>query len=401
MLPPVAETDEHLLARWRETLTTLRGYDGQQLDPVDRQTRNELRQQLERAEAELDRRGLRAMAVTPSGPWQPLPLHERPSDASPPVVEPAWQPRDELVIRSDLRIFVDWRMDEEHWPFLDDGLDREWAQEVARELPRFPDSRPLTHRRPAPFVPELRDGLTSAQRLLFERLGNGATSEHQLLADAPKELGPSLAQALAELRLPRRHPLLFENHGLLSLAPLARELITVESGRVRVHGGFFPNLLSNGVADLFALPAFRIDRVLGAAALLTSYPTTPDQDLMNMVGVCVVGPGFAVRRTSGRFGIDSGGTISVWVEPRQWVQTRGLEFHFATAADAERAGERLRLAQERHEFAEGTSYVLFDATKLGVTLPPGTHGVAVVRRLMMDRALESRWEVNTTALDAD
>lgn len=40
-------------------------------------------------------------------------------------------------------------------------------------------------------------------------------------------------------------------------------------------------------------------------------------------------------------------------------------------------------------------------TKLGVTLPPGTYGVAVVRRLMMDRALESWWQVDTTAIDVD
>lgn len=39
----MAESDEALLVRWRELLTTIRGYDGQSLDPVDRQTLNELR----------------------------------------------------------------------------------------------------------------------------------------------------------------------------------------------------------------------------------------------------------------------------------------------------------------------------------------------------------------------
>ena len=401
MLALVAETDEHLLARWRETLTALRGYDGQQLDPVDRQTRNELRQQLERAEAELDRRGLRTTPVTPSGPWQPLPLHERPPEVSPVAVEPTWEPRDELVSRSELRILLNWRMEEEDWPFLDPALVREWEQEKARVLPLFSDAEPLMHRRPAPFVPELRDGLTAAQRLLFERLGHGAASERQLLADPPGEHGSSLEQALAELRLPRRVPLLVEHDDLLELAPLAREMLTVESGRVQVHGGFFPNLLVNGVAELLAFPAFRLERILDAAGLLASYPGTPDQDLMNKVGLCVVDADFTVQRTSSRFGIARGGAVCVWVEPWQWRKTKALEFHFATAADAERAAERLRLAQERHEFADGTSHALFDGTKLSVTLPPGTHGFAVVRRLLLDRALESWWHVNTSALDAD
>lgn len=410
MLPAVAETDEHLLARWRETLTTLRGYDGQQLDPVDRQTRNELRQQLERAEAELDRRGLRTTAVTPSGPWQPLPLHERPPEVSPVAVEPTWEPAprdepkpaDELAFNRNLREFFDWPDDlEPHWWFGSAALRQEWRTEQARELPVFANSKPLFHRKQAPFVPELTDGLTAAQRLLFERLAEQPSTEAQLLSNPPMDRGAELERALAELRLSRRYPLLHERQGVLHLNPLAMEMVSLDAGRVRVHGGFFPNLLSNGVADGLVLPTFDVEGVITAASLLISRPGASDLDILHTLRSCSVGNGLVTLRTNKKFGMGKGGAICLLVEPRQWTQTKRLEFHFPAAADADRAAERLRLAQERHEFAEGTHHGVFEGTKLGVTLPPGVHGVAVVRRLMMDRALESWWQVDSTAIDVD
>jgi hypothetical protein len=307
-------------------------------------------------------------------------MHERPPEPPAPAVEPTSPPAardeptrehaDELVFKSDLREFFEWQIeDEEDWPYLPQTLRREWIQEQAREL--------------------------------FERLGERALSEELLLSNPPNDAGPALERALAELRLPRRYPLLLEHDGLLELTPLATELISIEPGRVRVHGAFFPNLLSNGVADGLVLPTFAVERVIAAAGLLMSFPSTPTQDVVHTLGSCSVGPGLETLRMSEVFSLEPGGAIGVVVEPRQWTQTKRLEFHFASPEDAARAGERLQLALQRHEFAEGTHHELFEGTKLGVTLPAGIHGVAVVRRLMMDRALESWWQVDTTAIDVD
>lgn len=387
------------MARWRETLTTVLGFGGQQLDPVDRQTLNELQRQLERAEAELDRRGLRRTGVERDGSWQPLSMHEPAPHVPTPQVELTWEPRDQLVIKSDLRILINWRIDDEDWPFIPDQLSLEWARERERELPFFNESKPLSHRRGAAFLPSLVDGLTSSQRTIFERLGRGAVSRERLLSSAPE--GHDLSRALAELELPRSYPLIFQSNGQFELTRLARELISVENGTVRVHGAFFPNLLANGVADGLVFPTWSVEGIAKAAQLLMEQPQTPDQDLINAIGPCLPGGDWVLFRTSRSLGRSRRGAICVLTEPRQWTRSKRLEFHFATAADAERAFQRLQLAVDAHEFEEGTRHVLEEGTRLVVTLPPGIQGVRVVRRLMVERALESWWEVDTTSLGDD
>lgn len=395
----MAETDEQLLARWRETLNTVRGFDGQDLDPVDRQTLNELRRQLERAEAELDRRGLRRTGQERDGAWQPLPMHEPAPPASAPQVELRWEPRDRLVPNSPLRILILWLDEAEDWPLIPEEVRHEWARERERELPFFNHSKPLTHRRSAAFVPSLADGLTSSQRLIFERLAHGSRSREQLVEAAPE--GHDLARALFELELPRRYPLISESNGQLQLTPLARELVTVENGAARVHGTFFPNLLANGVADGLVFPTFSVQGIVHAASLLMEQPQTPTQDLLNTIGPCSPGAEWVLVRTSRSFGHTPGGAVCVLTEPRQWTQSKRLEFHFATAADAERASEQLRLAVEAQEFEEGTHQTIEAGTRLVVTLPTGIQGVRVMRRLMVERALESWWQVDTRCVGED
>ncbi|MBL8938776.1 MAG: hypothetical protein JNM69_29720 [Archangium sp.] len=226
--------------------------------------------------------------------------------------------------------------------------------------------------------------------MLIERLGSAVLSQDQLLAAPPDS--SSLPRALEQLRLSRRHPLIAEHGGLIGLTPLAAQMISVESGRVRVHGGFFPNLLANGAADAFAFPEYRINHIIGAASLLMEHPETPDQDLEHALGSPRLDDdddGWSPAR---------GNIIRVRVHPLQWDISNRLEFHFHTPEDAARAAERLRLAEERREFDEGTQHALSDGTSLVVTLPPGVQGIAVVRRLSRDRALESCWRLDTTCL---
>ncbi len=392
------------MARWRETLTTVLGFGGQQLDPVDRQTLNELQRQLERAEAELDRRGLRRTGLTREGSWQPLAMHEAAPQGTAPEVELTWEPREELVCNSLMKMFTDPGFERADWDaspavrasFLSRqdsvGLVREWERERERELQSFADSEPLTHRREPPFVPDLVDGLTTDQRLLIERLGEAPLSQEQLLVDAPDST--SLDRALEQLRLSRRYPLISDQRGLIELTPLAKHLISLEPGRVRVHGGFFPNLLANGAADPLAFPEYEVTRIIGAASLLMEHPDTPTQDLAHALGT----PSMRDFRVSRPLRWSSPAIVGVEVEVQQWTVSKRLEFHFLTVEDAERAAERLRLAEERHEFDEGTQHTLTDRTTLVVTLPPGVEGIAVVRRLRRDRALESWWRHDTTCL---
>lgn len=391
----MAESDEQLLARWRETLTTVRGFDGQPLDPVDRQTLNALQQQLERAEAELDRRGLRRTGQERDGSWQPLPMHEPAPQGASPDVELTWEPREELGVNWVLEMIadpdfdrIDWNASRaERWPDSA-ALVGEWERERERELPLIADSEPLTHRREPPFVPDLVDGLTTDQRVLIERLAGAPLPQAQLLADEPAST--SLGRALEQLRLSRRYPLLSEQQGLISLTPLARQLISLEPGRVRVHGGFFPNLLANGAADALAFPEYGIGRIIGAASLLMEHPETPSQDLVHALGS-------PMRNEDEASWADStANTIRVRARVLQWSVSKRLEVHFPCVEDAERAAERLRLAQERHEFDEGTQHALVDGMNLVVTLPPGIEGIALVRRLSRDRALESWWRLDTT-----
>lgn len=397
----VAESDEQLLARWRETLKTVLGFDGQPLDPVDRQTLNELRRQLERAEAELDRRGLRRTGQERDGSWQPLPMHEPAPPAPAPQVELTWEPREELGFNHLLETVTDPNFERSDWDSYRSprwqpsaALVREWERERERELPFFGDSEPLTHRQEPPFVPDLADGLTADQRLLIERLAQAPLPQDQLLADAPEST--SLARALEELRLTRRYPLVAEQGGSIELTPLAKCLVSFEPGRVRVHGGFFPNLLANGAADAFAFPEYEVARIIGAASLLMEHPDTPDQDVAHALGSPVNLRGAGPWFSDGLSRFEREKVVGLRVGVRQWSVSKRLDLRFPTAADAERAAERLRLAQERHEFDEGTQYALTDAMTLVVTLPPGVEGVAVVRRLSRDRALESWWRLDTT-----
>lgn len=392
----MAESDEQLLARWRETLATVRGFDGQQLDPVDRQTLNALQQQLERAEAELDRRGLRRTGLNRDGPWQPLSMHEPAPQGTTPEIELTWEPREELGVNSLLEWLADPRSDEIEWDEYraeNPVLVREWERERERDLPVFVDSEPLTHRREPTFVPELVDGLTADQRLLIERLGHAPLPQEQLLAEAPDST--SLARALEQLRLPRRYPLISEQRGMIELTALAKCMISLEPGRVRVHGGFFPNLLANGAADALAFPEYEVARIIGAASLLMEHPETPGQGVAHSLGSPVTHESLLSRNLRRPFEREN--AIGIGVEVLQWAVSGRLEFHFLTIQDAERAAERLRLAEERHEFDEGTQHALSGAT-LTVTLPPGVEGIAVVRRLARDRALESWWRLDTTCL---
>lgn len=399
----MAETDEQLLARWRETLTTVRGFDGQELDPVDRQTLNELQRQLERAEAELDRRGLRRTGLNRDGSWQPLSMHEAAPQGTTPEVELTWEPREELVGNPLLEMLADPSFDRADWdkcssvgPRLVDEvpmLVREWERERERELSVVADSEPITHRREPAFVPELVDGLTADQRLIIERLGHGPLPQEQLLAEAPDSA--SLARALEQLRLPRRYPLISEQRGMIELTALAKCMISLEPGRVRVHGGFFPNLLANGAADALAFPEYEVARIIGAASLLMEHPETPSQGVAHALGLPRKRDRPRLHRWSRSERDD---TICVETEMRQWTVSKRLEFHFLTTGDAERAAERLRLAEERQEFDEGTQHALSDGRTLVVTLPPGVEGIAVMRRLWRDRALESWWRLDTTCL---
>ncbi len=393
---PVAESDEQLLARWRETLTTLRGFEGQVLDPVDRQTQRELRTQLERAEAELDRRGLRAGAPVQPGPWQPLPLHDRPT-AGPAAatVEPTWEPPDELVPVSLVRFIADLPDD---LPLDGESASArlEWQRELEQPRNARPTSLPLRHRRQPPFIPDLDDGLTGEQRLVIERLARAPLPAPQVTAALPH----GLAEALEQLRRPRRYPLLVERDGQFDLTELARAMTSLDGDRPRVHGGFFPNLLANGVGDGLTFPTFDVSRILNAASLELMHPGTPATNVVHACGHPSVGPGFEVIRTSKTFGARPRGTLCLRVKPLQWSRTKRLEFRFATEADAARALRQLDDAHARAEFHAGTEPAVEHST-LSVVLPPGVHGVRVLSRLYLDRSLESWWRVELKARGDD
>jgi hypothetical protein len=85
-----------------------------------------------------------------------------------------------------------------------------------------------------------------------------------------------------------------------------------------VHGAFFPNLLSNGVADGLVLPTFAVERVIAAAGLLMSFPSTPTQDVVHTLGSCSVGPGLETLGMSEVF------SLELTAHPR-------LGFHAVTA----------------------------------------------------------------------
>ncbi len=398
MLPSVAETNEQLLARWRRTQSEVHGYVGQQLDPVDRQTLNELRRQLTEAEAELARRGLSTTGGTRTGTWQPLPLH-----GAPPKVEKrrgdfTWEPSSEVEtdwgLLSAARAFDE--PDDERTAWILERrpeLRGEWRREFARSILDLPARTPTTRRRAAPFVPDLCDGLTQDQRTFVEQLALGPHTAKQLLTGASE----ASAAALAQLRLPRPYPLVAEDGDLLRLTPLANELVEVDSRGARVHGGLFPNLLVNGVADPFSFPIRDLSEVLAAARLLWA---SPDTALASLEARARQRPErFEQWWTSAEFDPYSptATELRATVVPR-WAPGR-LEFHFLHADDAAVANETLADAEARGELVPGISHALDDA-RLVVTLPEGNFGLGVVRRLARDCVLETDWTLETLAADA-
>lgn len=397
MLSSVAETNDQLLARWRETLATVRGYDGQQLDPVDRQTLNELRRQLEAAEQELARRGLQQPTQPRAGDWRPLALHEPAQSAPVAAPELTWEPAEEAetdwflhrvaqtLDYPDASGPTEWLM--RHRP----ELRGEWERERARELPFFEVPPRVVHHRPSPFVPDLHDGLTTDQRSVVERLALAPCAADAILSAAPDDRRDTLAQAIEQLQLARPWPLLENRDGLLRLTALAKEMVSVENGRARVHGGLFPNLLVNGAADQLAFPVRSLDKVYGAAIWLLA---TPEMPLRTLEGTAQ--PLLTTEWWDQGYGDPSGTHLNLVTLPRR-VGDR-LEFNFSHPDDAQRAAEVLGLAEARGEFEEGTRHTL-SGSDLFVSLPRSTFGLAVLRRLSRDRALESSWRLDPVASD--
>lgn len=407
----VAETNDQLMARWRELLGAVRGYDRQALDPVDRQTLNELRRQLSAVEEEIDRRKLRRETQRADGTWEPLPLFEPQATERPEPIELSWEKQQEPQPDWELLELADgleWRLsaDELGRERFSASLLEEFSRESDRILPRFDQLEPIRRSRIGPYVPDIDDGLTPMQRVIIEALAECGPMTEQAVVEAgaqvPKD---ALNEALQQLRLPRPFPLLHEQNERLALTAAAREMVTIDDGRRRVGTGFFPNLLVNGCAEAVAFPTYSLDGVIKAVRLLASDGQFSDHIVASHLGWPTVGPLRSKRRGWSLSGWTDLMTTGVEVLPvvtpprRIGPSYELLDFRFDDPEAATRALGRSQLAQARGEFVDGVSFEIDASTRLVVRLPRGTRGLAVVRRLLRDTALETMWTVEHRVMD--
>lgn len=390
----MGESDEQLLARWRELLGLVRGYDAQTLDPVDRQTVNELRRQLTRTEEELDRRGLRH-AEREQGSWQPLVMHEAPAAEVAPSVELTWEKEERLVPDWEIlllaeRLDAQFTLSAQERSALPRGLVEAFDRRFAKVLLSTQAERPSTRFRHALFLPQIEDGFTAAQRVLIEVLATQSIDSNELIkrAQMPED---EATTALEQLRLRRPYPLLVEQSGVLSLSAHAREMVTVEAGRARVDGALFPNLLVNGVADPLSFPTFSLEGVVNAARarLVIGADRATVIDTLGPIT-----PLPQRRMSLWRTPTKTGSTLMVVRSvPLRFPSSRlSYEFHFDDPRDALRSVRALEDGRRRGDFDQAVSWDVQDA-RLQVRVPNEDQALRVVQRLVHDFALISHWHL--------
>lgn len=299
-----AESNEQLLRAWYEAREALDRFAEGPLDELGRQRRDELRAQEESLAARVRAAGLIPERTEQrSGVWAPLPMHDAPPAPAAEEVEFSdWKNTNythESIMRRVSALYeYSYRRrgaDRLLKEFDANRLGARSAELVAAAMDDFElefDALTLRTRHqlrqpaawqprpppvivPAPFVPDERDGLTAAQRRLVEVLA-GLFPEHLSREDLLERAGRSEAneRALAELLLPRPHPLMVaEGVSRYRLSALAMELIDrLPDGGVQVHGGFFPNLLVNGCAQPLVFPTHHLAEVIEAAKLIANHP---------------------------------------------------------------------------------------------------------------------------------
>lgn len=161
-----------------------------------------------------------------------------------------------------------------------------------RPAPMPPRVEPVFETVPTPFVPSIDDGLTADQRVMVKALaarGSAYVTMESVVQDSVT-LGLSVDRAdaaMAELLLPRRYALVdtsFEGQARVRLSALAREMTSPGAdGEVRIHGGFFPNVLVNGCATPLAFPTHRLADVFAAAERLMANPGATAEHLVNVL----------------------------------------------------------------------------------------------------------------------
>jgi hypothetical protein len=155
-----------------------------------------------------------------------------------------------------------------------------------------PRPEPVFETVPTPFVPSIDDGLTVDQRVVAKALavrGGAYVTMESVLEDAVL-MGLSVDRAdaaMAELLLPRRYALVdiwSDGPTRVRLSALAREMTTTgPEGEVRIHGGFFPNVIVNGCATPLAFPTHRLADVFAAAERLMANPGATAEQLIEAI----------------------------------------------------------------------------------------------------------------------
>lgn len=232
-------TPAELLEEWQETLDALERFEHGALDETGRARLAELRARSEQLFEQVRAAGLLPDRAEPrTGPWAPLPLHDRPA-APPPAPEPAYTepagrtPIDHAHVLQRVSIIYERGIGRRgayalaadfDWALLlrqsvrllaavldDCGVHDEASAARLRHglhLAQWPAPVPLAPLKLAPaFIPSARDGLTDAQRALVEALAldfpsfQRATVAIEDVERSAQHTPAALKQALDELLL--------------------------------------------------------------------------------------------------------------------------------------------------------------------------------------------------------
>jgi len=311
-----AENNDNLLEAWREVREALERFPAGPLDEIEQQRRDVLQTQEAALAVRVRAAGLIPERVEPrAGMWAPLPLHDGPPTptSSDEVVfsEPQnnHEPYEAIAHRvaalysgpsrrrnslRALKTIDASRLGPRGAQVVAaafEDLDDEFTAHSLRRRHQLPyrELGPRTARaaRPAaalPFIPDDHDGLTGSQRRLVRVLAAvfpGALTHDELFERT--ERSDDLTFALTELLRPRPYPLV-QSEGVkrLRLSSVTMEMIDrLPDGKVKVHGGFFPNLLVNGCTEPFAFPTHQLGEVVAATKLMATKPGVTDLELMS------------------------------------------------------------------------------------------------------------------------
>jgi hypothetical protein len=326
----VAGNEHPLIIELRRVHELIAELESRPLDAIDRERLVALKAQEARLREQAARAGLVPEKQSAgSGLWAPLPMADATAFA-PVAVEPRRDSTTAAPFVSDVREVVPGQDDQQVLAALDELMSTRPARAVTRlralanspalssrslrimaaafeqlgsdadaealrrrtlslnaPAPRVPRADAVLNSVAAPFTPGIDDGFTEDQRVIVRVLavrGRVFTALDELAVAVVGD-GLSLERsdaALAELLLPRRYPILevARDGKHVRLTSLAAAMGTVEDAAVRLHGGFFPNLIVNGCACVEVFPSHRLADVYSATRVLMRSPGAPIHELV-------------------------------------------------------------------------------------------------------------------------